>query len=275
MESALNIRQLGLPFRVGTTSYILEADLLPNAAYLAEWVQDMQLVLFDLPNGPSNLPAPATVAALAALGRARDLTYTVHLLDDLRLHTDGSFAHPSLQRAQQVITLTAPLSPVAYVLHLDGQEIRAGADEERLAQWHQQSAQALRHVAQWSGDPALLAVENLEGYPPDLVTPAVRQAGASRCVDVGHLWLDGHDPLPYLQQALPTTRVIHLHGLAHGQDHQAVSHLSAAHLDPLIARLIQVEFHGVLTLEVFGQADFLASLHALWKSVQRCHHFAP
>lgn len=273
METVLNFRQLGLPFRVGTTSYILEDDLLPNAAYLADWVQDMQLVLFDLPGGPSNLPTPATVAELAALGRARDLTYTVHLLDDLRLDEDGSFDHPSLHRAQQVITLTAPLSPVAYVLHLDGRDIRTGADERRLTQWHQQSAQALRYVAQWSGDPAQLAVENLEGYPPELVTAPVRQARASRCVDVGHLWLDGHDPLPYLQQALPTTRVIHLHGLAHGQDHQAVSQLTAAQLDPISALLVQEKFSGVLTLEVFGAADFTASLAALGESVQRCRHF--
>lgn len=275
METVLNFRQLGLPFRVGTTSYIIEDDLLSNAAYLADWVQDMQLVLFDLPGGPSNLPTPATVADLAALGRARDLTYTVHLLDDLRLHADSSFDHPSLHRAQQVITLTAPLSPVAYVLHLDGREVRASADAGQLAQWHQQSAQALAYVAQWSGDPAQLAVENLEGYPPDLVTAPVRQAGSSRCVDVGHLWLDGHDPLPYLRQAWPTTRVIHLHGLAHGQDHQAISHLSAAQLDPLIACLLQERFRGVLTLEIFGLPDFTASLTALWESVQRCRRFAP
>lgn len=271
----MNIRQLGLPFRVGTTSYVIEDDLLPNAAYLADWLQDMQLVLFDLPGGPSNLPTPATVAALTALGRTRDLTYTVHLLDDLRLHADGSFDHSSLHRAQQVITLTAPLAPVAYVLHLDGREVQTGADAERLAQWRQQSAQALIYVAQWSGDPAQLAVENLEGYPPELVTHAVQEARASRCVDVGHLWLDGHDPLPYLQEALPTTRVIHLHGLAHGQDHQAISHLSPAQLDPIIALLIQERFRGVLTLEIFGLPDFTASLTALWESVQRYRRFAP
>ena len=46
------------------------ADLLPNAAFLAAHVQDMQLVLFEVPDGPSNLPSPQDVAKLAALGIA-------------------------------------------------------------------------------------------------------------------------------------------------------------------------------------------------------------
>ena len=271
----MNCRQLALPFRVGATSYVIEADLLPNAAYLADWVQDMQLVLFDLPDGPSNLPSPALVAELAALGRARDLTYTVHLLDDLRLGDDGSYNHPSLHRAQQVIALTALLTPLAYVLHLDGRAVRTmPASAPAWQTWQQTSVRALQQVAQWSGDPRLLAVENLEGYDPAFVVPAVQQAAVSRCVDIGHLWLDGHDPLPYLHAALPQTSVIHLHGLDAGRDHQALSHMTPAQLDPIIAVLLAANFGGVLTLEVFGLADFTASLAALWESVARCRHFA-
>lgn len=271
----MNCRQLVLPFRVGATSYVIEADLLANATYLADWVQDMQLVLFDLPAGPSNLPTPAVVAALAALGRDRDLTYTVHLLDDLRLHEDGTTTHPSLHRAQQVIELTAPLTPVAYVLHLDGRTVRAPqTSAAALQEWQAASVTALGQVAEWSGDPHLLAVENLEGYAPAFVEPAVLLAGVRRCVDIGHLWLDGHDPLPYLHRALPYTRVIHLHGLSAGRDHQALCHMAPAQLDPIIATLLAKNFRGVLTLEVFGNADFTDSLAALWESVERCRYFA-
>jgi sugar phosphate isomerase/epimerase len=271
----LNCRQLDLPFRVGATSYVIEADLLPNATYLANWVQDMQLVLFDLPDGPSNLPSPAQVNELATLGKARDLTYTVHLLDDLRLGDDDAYNHPSLHRAQQVIALTAPLTPLAYVLHLDGRAVRTTPmSAPAWQQWRQASVRALTQVAQWSGDLRLLAVENLEGYDPAFVAPPVQQAGVSRCVDIGHLWLDGHDPLPYLHAALPHTQVIHLHGLSAGRDHQAVSHMAPAQLDPIIAALLVQHFRGVLTLEVFGLADFTDSLAALCESVARCRHFA-
>ena len=37
-----------LPFRLGTTSYIIPDDILPNVRYLAGKVKDIELVLFDI-----------------------------------------------------------------------------------------------------------------------------------------------------------------------------------------------------------------------------------
>lgn len=270
----LNIRTLNLPFRVGATSYVIEADLLPNAQFLAAYVQDMQLVLFAVPDGPSNLPDAATVAALAAVGRANDLTYTVHLLDDLAPHTAPQ-GQAALQKAQDVIQRTQALAPWAYVLHLEGRPVRTpDTPAERLAEWQTAIQAPLHQVIAWTGDATLLAVENLEGYPADFVTPAIAPTLVSRCVDIGHLWLDGHDPLPWLQEALPRTRVVHLHGLHEGRDHQSVAHMAPAQLDPVINLLIQQHYTGVITLEVFGEADFWSSLHALHASILRCRHAA-
>lgn len=266
----LNIRTLNLPFRVGATSYVIDADLLPNAEFLANHVQDMQLVLFAVPDGPSNLPDAETVAALAAVGRAKDLTYTVHLIEDLATDQPPQ-SHSSLRKAQDVIERTEALSPWAYVLHLDGRTVRTKETPAAgLAQWQTGIGQALKQVSQWAGDAARLAVENLEGYPPAFVTPAIAPTAVSRCVDVGHLWLDGHDPLPWLQEALPRTRVVHLHGLYAGRDHQSVAHMTPAQLDPVLDLLLRHPYRGVLTLEVFGEADFWSSLHALQASIGRC-----
>lgn len=262
--------KLALPFRIGTTSYVIADDLLPNARFLADYVQDMQLVLFDLPDGPSNLPDADCVAALAAVGREQDLTYTVHLLDDIAPSPLGQ-PHSSLQRAQAVIERTQALSPWAYVLHLDGRTVRTlTTPPEALAYWQQQIVTSLDQVTQWAGDATLLAVENLEGYPPDFVTPAIAPTTASRCVDIGHLWLDGHDPLPWLQAALPRTRVVHLHGLYDGRDHQSLAHMPSTQLDPVIDLLLCYPYTGVLTLEVFGKEDFWSSWQALQESIERC-----
>ena len=255
-----------LPFRIGTTSYIVPDDLLPNARFLADKVQDMQLVLFDVAGGAGNLPDAATVAALADLGERHAFTYTVHLISDLRW---GDGEDPSLAQARQVIELTRPLQPFAYVLHLDGRAVRAPDTlPSRLQQWQDDGVRALERVATWAGDPTLLAVENLEGYPPDFVQPVVLRSGASRCVDIGHLWLDGHDPLPPLQAALPHTRVIHIHGLA-GRDHASLAHMSAAQLDPVIQQLLDYPYCGLLTLEIFGEEDFFSSWQALAESARR------
>lgn len=269
-QSPLPIRTLNLPFRVGATSYVIEAELLPNAHFLAEYVQDMQLVLFAVPDGPSNLPDSATVAALATVGTTNDLTYTVHLIDDLA-PADSPHGQAALVKAQDVIERTKALSPWAYVLHLDGRTVRAPETPAiALAEWQNQLVAPLQQVSAWAGAAPQLAVENLEGYPPAFVTPAIASTQVSRCVDIGHLWLDGHDPLPWLEAALPRTRVIHLHGVYERHDHQSIAHMTPQQLDPVIKLLLQQRYTGVLTLEIFGERDFWSSLHALHASIARC-----
>jgi sugar phosphate isomerase/epimerase len=264
----MNLRALQLPFRLGTTSYIIADDLLANARFLTPLVQDMQLVLFDIENGPSNLPAPQTIEALAALGTAADLTYTVHLLDDLQ--NDGQAApRSSLRRAKQVIDLTRPLRPWAWVGHLEGRAVRpAGTPAPDLAAWQNQTAHAVAEVTTWLDDPLQLAIENLEGYPPAFVDPVVQRVGAGRCVDAGHLLLDGHDPVPHLRAALPRLRVVHLHGVAE-RDHASLAHIPAPKLDAILRTLLDAQFTGVVTMEIFGEEDFWSSLDVITAAIAR------
>ena len=259
------------PFRLGTTSYIIPAGLAANARYLLGYVQDMELVLFDLEDGTSNFPGADEVAELAAVG-ARGLSYTVHLPLDLRLGAGGDETHPSLVKARTVIDRTRVLEPWAYVMHLDGRELlaaeRAGqATAADVNAWQDQAVRALALVADWAGGPERLAVENLEHYPLDFILPVVARVPVSRCVDVGHLWLDDHDALPYLRAALPRTRVVHLHGLAE-RDHQSLAHLPLEKLKAVIALLVAEQYTGVLTLEVFGEDDFYSSLAALTAALE-------
>lgn len=277
----IDVRTWQLPFRVGATSYIIPAGLLANAEFLAPIVQDMQLVLFDVPGGPSNLPAPGEVAALAALGQARDLSYTVHLLKDLRLHDEGSSpAAPAaaLTQAREVIELTWGLDPYAWVCHLDGQSVRAaGATSPQMVEWQAATAAALRQVCRWAGDGRRVAVENLEAYAPDFVAPVVARTEAGRCFDAGHLWLDGIDPLPHLAAALGRLRVVHLHGVRplpsaeHSRDHSSLAFAAPAALDAVLHTLVAAAWDGVLCLEIFGEDDFHSSLHAVDAAVRRIH----
>lgn len=262
----MNVRDWRLSFRVGATSYIVDGDLVANAGFLAAHVQDMQLVLFDLPGGPSNLPNAATVTRLAAIGARRDLSYTVHLIDDL--------ATPASQyTAQRVIDLTHALAPWAWVGHLDGRDVRAAGDDT-LALWQALVAPVVAEVGASAGAPARLAIENLEGYPPEFVTPVVTATAASRCVDVGHLWLDGHDPVAPLLTAWTRLRVIHLHGVSGDltkshRDHRSLALTPPTQLDRVVHLLLERAYAGVLTLEIFGEADFWSSLAALEASVRR------
>jgi sugar phosphate isomerase/epimerase len=270
MKRRLNVRDWGLPFRIGTTSYILADELLPNAAFLAAHVQDMQLVLFEAPGGPANLPAPQDVAALAALGQARDLSYTVHLLHDLHLRDEGGALSFALAKARQVIDLTRPLQPQGWVCHLEGRDVRLEPPTATvLRAWQVETAAALEQVCSWAGDGRLVAVENLERYAPDFVMPVVERTTAGRCVDVGHLWLDGVDPLPHLAAAFARLRVVHLHGVLNGRDHVSLEHAVTSHLDAVLRYLLTQRFAGVLTLEIFGEEDFWSSFSTLEAAIVR------
>src|SRR5688572_29867355 len=111
------------PFRLGTTSYIIPDDILPNARYLAGKVQDIELILFEVDDGPNNLPSLDVIDELSKIAQDHDLTYTVHLPLDLKLGDDGSNRDQSLIKAKRVIDCTCGLDPWAYVLHLDGKAV--------------------------------------------------------------------------------------------------------------------------------------------------------
>jgi sugar phosphate isomerase/epimerase len=243
---------LGTPFRLGSTSYIWPAGLVPNARQLGPLVDDVELVLFDS-DGNSNLPDSQTVRELNELAQAHHLSYTVHLPLDL------SLAHPrSLEKARKVIACTRDLEPWAYVLHLDGRLVEADPNPVVLARWQEQALDVLELVAALVGDARRLAVENLENYRPECYLPLLEQVPVSLCVDAGHLWLVGREPVPFLAKHLDRTRVIHLHGVG-DRDHQSLAHQGLDRVRPVLDLLRSRRYEGVVTLEVFGRPDFFSS----------------
>jgi len=261
MSDLTRVTRFGTTFRLGSTSYVYPDDILPNVQKLAQAgdVDDIELVLFEVDDGPNNLPDDRTVAALIDLAGAHHLTYTVHLPLDLRLGANGSTQHASLLKAERVIKTTLPLAPFAYVFHLDGLEIGTPGGVNR-------SLNALEQVIAWIPQPELLAVENVEAWEPALLEPILKALPISRTTDIGHLWKMGRDPLTVLDDWLPRTRVIHLHGLGE-RDHQSLALMTAQQLDPVIERL--TNYYGVLTLEVFSTSDFFDSCAALLASIKR------
>jgi len=252
------------PFRLGTTSYIIPADILPNAHYLAGKVWDIELILFEVDNGPNNLPSTEVINEPSRIAQQHDLTYTVHLPLDLKLGEDGSEQDQSLVKAKRVIDCTHGLNPWAYVLHLDGRSVRTSTDAGLVRRWQDQSVRALELVAAWTDGAEKLAVENLETYPLDFIQPVLDRIPVTRCVDIGHLWLDGHDPIPYLQAALARTRVIHIHGIAE-RDHRSLAFMPQEKVGQVWHELIRANYKGVLTLEIFSEEDFISSLEVIEK----------
>jgi sugar phosphate isomerase/epimerase len=254
-------------YRIGTTSYIIPDEILPNVENLAPLVDDVELVLFETDEFGSNLPDATLNARLIDLAAEYELTYTVHLPLDLRLGDGGEESHVSLEKARRVVDATRPLNPYAYTVHLDGRPLLADPSAGQLAEWQANSRRALEILCAWLPEPERLCVENLERWDPAAFAPLVAGLPISRTVDIGHLWLQGVDPLDHLSLWLNRTRIIHLHGIAE-RDHASLALVPADQLDPVVAALA-AGFSGVLTLEVFNQADLLASMAALRESLAR------
>lgn len=262
------VSRFGTPFRVGSTSYVYPDDILPNVERLAADgdVDDIELILFEVDDGATNLPDSHTIDRLCSLAAQHSLTYSVHLPLDLALAADGSAQHQSLFKAERVIRLTQPLTPSAYVFHLDGQGVQT-------ANWIDRALRALEIVISWVDEPSLLAVENLETWSPHYLEPILERLPISRTTDIGHLWKTGVSPLNVLDAWLPRTRVIHLHGIGE-RDHKSLALMPAEQLDPVVAALLRMPYCGVLTLEVFETADFFSSRAALLESVARVRTWA-
>jgi len=249
------------PFRLGTTSYVIPAGLLQNVIFLADKVDDVELVLFES-HEISNLPDAATIRELRETADRHDLTYTIHLpLDTWMGHADASVRRQSVDKCLRVIECTAPLTPFAYIVHFHG-DSRGESPSSDLARWqdgHRRAVQRLLQVV----SPEDLCVETLD-YPYDLVADIVFDYGLSVCLDVGHQLLRGMDPFEYLDLYLSRTRVLHLHGVETGHDHRSLALLPDGLLTALVSRLVGgPEKQRVLTMEIFDEGALNESLEAM------------
>lgn len=247
-----------LPFRLGTTCFVYQDDLVANARQLAGAADDIEIILYDTEKWGTNFPSAEQVTELAAIARSNELTYTLHLPLDLKLGDARA-----LDQARRAIDVTRALNPFGYVMHLDGR----GLSQDTFDSWQTDARQVLAQVKEWVGDPVRICVENVEGWNPDFLTDVVSQAGVSRCIDIGHLWKEHSDPLAHLSEHLAHTRVIHLHGLVDGRDHNSLAQTPDAQLLPIIEMLLKQNYRGVITLEMFSPEAFLNSRAAVLRAV--------
>lgn len=249
------------PFRLGTTSYIIPADLEANVAFLADKVDDIELVLFES-HEISNLPDAATLRVLKEIADRYDLTYTVHLpLDAWLGHAQEAVRVNSLDKCMRVMECTAPLNPFAYIVHFHGDH-RGDSPSPEMNRWIDGHRRAVERLLQ--AVPAeQLCVETLD-YPYDLIEDIVIDYGLSVCLDVGHHVLNGAALEACLDRYLPRIRVIHLHGVEAGDDHRSLACLPDGLLAALINRLGgRPEKLRVLTLEIFDEEVLNESMDVL------------
>lgn len=249
-----------LPFRLGASSYIIPDDIIPNVRFLADQVDDVEIVLFES-TGISNIPSEETVRTLKALAAQHDLTYTVHLPIDIHTgHAESAERWRAVDACRRIIMRMEPLDPLAYILHLAGDRHgdSPSGDMPRWQAFHRDSVGAI--IQDVSSQK--LCIENLD-YPFEWVSGIVGELDLSICTDIGHLLLCAEDVHRHLDRHLARTRVVHLHGIENGVDHRSVHHLDRSLRDALLQRLVDADGERVVTLEIFNVEDFRGSIRCL------------
>lgn len=265
----------GWPWRLGTSSYIIPDDILPNVRYLADQVDDIELVLFESQEA-SNLPSAEVIKELNGLACEHGLTYTVHFpLDVYPGATDIAERLRTLDTYKRIMDLTAELHPFGYVLHLTPDQYGTIPSPD-IPAWLDALDWSLEALSRTDlVDSRMLCAETLS-YPFELVLPLVRRYDLAVTLDIGHVWLMGYDAQASCASLLDRTRICHLHGVSgpasamEGQDHKGLGVTDRGALqDFLRAVRNQIADDGiarVMTLEIFSQEHLENSLEVLDES---------
>lgn len=159
-------------WRLAAPSCVWPETALVNCRRLARNVPEVGLYLLELhaclAYGPQDLPQ-----------KTYGLAYHLHLPLDLPWMLGGETAYAILE---DLLTMTAHLSPWAFVLHPPKDPAALGA--------------FVRAFAAGGRDPASLLLENTDAVSPADTLALARELGCRLCLDLGHMLAMGH--------ALPT-----------------------------------------------------------------------
>jgi len=247
------------PFRLATTSYIIPAPIVPNVAFLAPLVDEVELVLFES-GRDGNLPTPEEITVLGEMADRHGLTYNVHLPTDVRLgHPDEVVRRRACGTILRFLERTAPLKPTLYCLHLE-KNGPGDMDRDEVSDWLWNLLRSLEELLGAGLDTARTAVENLD-YTFTWVYPLLRDLGLPVCLDVGHLLAQGEDVPQALDLYGPETVMVHLHGLEGGKDHRSLAGIPDGAWGAVSTFLR--DFRGSASIEVFSWDDLEPSLRRL------------
>jgi sugar phosphate isomerase/epimerase len=250
------------PFRLGTTSFILPADMLTNVKYLAPKVDDVELLVFES-DEMAELPDEGTVRELRRIAASEGLTYTVHLPLDIWL---GDFSpkerERSINKCLRTIAGMGVVEPAAWILHCN----REGRGNSRIDDdddWAAVVDDSLALLLKSGVSSRTICIETLDGLFP-LLEPMIKNHGLSICLDVGHIVLYQLPFEEYVRKYFDRSAVIHLHGVIEGKDHKNISGVDNAVLAKLFSIIKSSGIRDrVLTLEVFTEKDLVASVNTL------------
>lgn len=243
------------PFRLGTTSFIYPDLYSENVRLLGPYLDEIELLFFESREAGC-FPSVYEIEKLKDLKEEYDLTYNIHLPTDVDLSSpDPSEREKAVVNLMHVIKMTKDIDPVTYTLHIPFELNRPGG--ENL--WRVYAAKGLRDLlAHDEILPEKISVETLF-YPPHFMAPLLEEFNLSMCLDVGHVLLDGGDPLEEFIKYRDRISIIHLHSAKNKIDHLSLDNFNEEDFSKI--REILKDFSESVSIEVFSFKDLENSLN--------------
>ncbi len=258
------------PFRLGTTSYIYPAEILPNVELLGDFLDEIQILLFEA-RSYSNLPDSFTIQRLKHLAEEKKIRYSVHLpLDAYPGHQDESVRKESIRVIERIYQIGVSFDCETFVFHYANRNPE-GEPCHDLKKWRDQLRKSTEELLSMGVVPASLCVENL-CYPYSWIADLVEIYGLSKCIDIGHLRVNSHPVSTHLRRHMAKTKIIHLHGLKKGVDHHGLSRGDCVSIRKLFRKMEEFAYRDTLILEVFQLDHLIESLQTFrscWKRWER------
>lgn len=247
------------PFKLGTTSFIYPDDYVPNVKLLGPFVDEIELLLFESGTAEALFAKPV-LDELLQLGRELNLTYNLHLPIDMAISAPDPIQQQfAVDTVIRIIHQLDPLAPSSCTLHIPCTEPNA-FDDHAVNAWRDMVYKNLRKIIDGGIPGHALAVETLD-YPFEILDDILSDLNLSVCLDVGHVIRYRYDLWTIFSKYCERISIMHLHGVADGQDHLPLEHLPVEFHDPLMR--ILTRFRGTVSLEVFSYPELSASLNTL------------
>jgi sugar phosphate isomerase/epimerase len=264
------------PFKIGAPSIVYGENLLNNIHLLAGMVDHIEILLFHTPT-LHNFPSSADIKAVKNLGDSEGLSFSVHLPASLEIASRRrDKRQQSVEMTAELINLTSELEPTGYILHIPvtpptltavpGQYLTAN-DQNTFDGWTRKAAESLVAIGGRIGAHNNILVENIN-YSPVFLEIFWKSGMCGFCLDMGHLMLGRQSVAKTLRQFMPVIKEVHLHGVLEDEEHLSLTVLDRTRLSRWINLLLDVDFNGIVNLEVFTPEDLETSLGVLLHMMQ-------
>jgi len=244
-----------LPFTLGVTSYVKPEALLPNIEFITNkgLFGNIEILFFES-HKISPLPDNSSIRRLSELSKKHGVRYTIHLPLDLKIGTLG-YKEKNLEKLMAIWEKVKKLDISGYILHC------SKPDSNDLDKWKSRVSDEISDFLNISGMPSqLLCVENTD-YPFSWGYSIIEELSLSACMDTGHLFLAGKNPLKFYDKYAKRIRVCHLHGADEKKDHKSLRYFPQNMLTQLLDKIKLSDI--TVTLEMFSWNRVIESMKIL------------